>query len=698
MNRKQRRTTAKLGQSTGSPGASTAEAATAAALLQAGLKHQEAGRLAEAEAFYRRALAVQPNHADALYLLGVLAQRAGRADLAVEFFDQAIKSNKNSPPYFAQRARSLQALMRFDEALASYDRALALQPDHAETFNNRGIALGLMNRMTDALASFDRAIALKPNYAEALNNRAVAMRETNRLDDALASFDLALTFKPDDVQALSNRGSVLQELQRLDEALASYEKALALRPAHSDAFLGMLSCANALCDWDRMAALADQAIVHLTAKKCITAPFAILGYFGDPLFQLKCAENFVASMFPSLPQPICTGATWRHDRLRIAYLSADFRQHATAFLITELFELHDRSRFEIIAISSGMDDGSEARNRVVRACDRFIDVGSMSDDAIARLLHNEQIDIVVDLMGYSRGSRPGILARRPAPIQVSYLGYPGTMGAPFIDYIVGDRIVTPFEHQAFYTENIVHLPHSYQVNDTQRRIAGRAPTRHQAGLPDQGFVFCCFNQTYKITRDVFGAWMRLLQAVDGSTLWLLRDHDGTAQNLRGQAQKCGIDPLRLVFAGRMPPEDHLARHRLADLFLDTLPYNAHTTASDALWMGLPVVTQLGDAFAGRVAASLLDAIGLPELVTHNIEDYERVALQLAKDPALLDRYRNRLAANRTTQPLFDADRFRRHIEAAYLKMWEIRQCGGQPRAFAVDAEPAALPPIPSLLA
>jgi protein O-GlcNAc transferase len=402
--------------------------------------------------------------------------------------------------------------------------------------------------------------------------------------------------------------------------------------------------------------------------------------------QLQCAENFVGEKFRLQPEPIWTGAIWRCEKLRIAYLSADFHLHATTHLIAELFELHDRSRFEVIAISFGLEDGSDMRNRIITTFDRFIDVRRMSDRAVARLLHDLRIDIAIDLKGHTKDSRTGILAHRPAPIQVSYLGYPGTMGAAFIDNIIADKVVAPFEHQAFYTEKIVHLPDTYQVNDTKRIIATRTPSRQQAGLPDQGFVFCCFNQNWKITPDLFDVWMRLLHTVDGSVLWLLGDHEVTAQNLRKAANDRGIDPVRLVFAGRLPSEDHLARHRLADLFLDTLPCNAHTTASDALWAGVPVITQLGNAFAGRVAASLLNAIGLPELVTHGAEDYEKLAFQLAINPSLLEGYRSRLTTNRQTHTLFDTDRFRRHIEQAYLRMWEIWQRDEQPKSFAVEAE------------
>jgi predicted O-linked N-acetylglucosamine transferase (SPINDLY family) len=354
--------------------------------------------------------------------------------------------------------------------------------------------------------------------------------------------------------------------------------------------------------------------------------------------------------------------------------------------MAELFERHDRSRFEIIGVSFGEDDKSKMRKRLVAAFDEFYDVSEKSDEEVATLLHDLQVDIAIDLKGHTQESRPGILAYRPAPIQTSYLGFPGTMGTEFIDYIIADKTVAPFEHQPFYTEKIVHLPDCYQVNDSKRRIAERTPMRQEAGLPETGFVFCCFNNNWKITPDVFGVWMRLLHAVEGSVLWLLGDNESAERNLRKEAQARGIDPARLVFAGRLPLEDHLARHRLADLFLDTLPVNAHTTASDALWAGLPVLTCEGTAFAGRVAASLLNAIGLPELVTHRIEDYEALALRLAKDPCLLEGYRNRLATNRLTHPLFDTDRFRRHLEAAYLQLWEIWQRGEQPRSFAVEAE------------
>ncbi len=685
-----------------------------------GIALQALNRSGEALAAYGEALALKPSYAEAFNNRGIALQALKRPDEALESFEHALALNPFYAQAFNNRGRALQELKRPGEALESYEKALALDPAYAEAFNNTGSALEVLKRFDDALAaygealalkpdladafnnrgnalielkrpgealeSYDEALALKPGYAEAFNNRGNALRALKRPGEALDAYDRALALKPSYADALNNRGNVLLLQNRYGEALASYEKAAALQPDRADGFGGMMSCAGSLCDWRRKAALSADVAACIEERRSIVAPFVLLGYSSDPSLQLQCARNFAEGTMPPLPPPLWTGQARRHDKVRIAYLSADFRQHATAHLMAGLFERHDRSRFETTAVSFGADDKSEMRKRLVSAFDRFIDVRQESDEAAAKLLHTLQVDIAVDLMGHTHDSRPGILAYRPAPVQACYLGYPGTMGVPFMDYIIADNIVAPFEHQPFFSEKIVHLPGCYQVNDTKRNIAERTPTRREAGLPEEGFVFCCFNQSWKIAPDMFAVWMRLLNAVEGSVLWLLRGSPGTERNLRSEAQAQGIDPERLVFAALLPSEDHLARHRLAGLFLDTLPCNAHTTASDALWTGLPVVTQMGGAFAGRVAASLLHAAGLPELITHNIADYEALALRLARDPILLESYRQRLNANRLTHPLFDTGRFRCIIETAYLKMWEIWQRGGQPGSFAVEAE------------
>ena len=660
-------------------------AQVAEAYSNLGIALKELKRLDEALGSYDKAIALKPDYPEAHSNRGNVLNDLKRPADALVSCDKAIGLKPDYAEAFSNRGNALRELKRLDEALASYDKALALKPDYAEAFSNRGNALRELKRLDEAVASYDKALALKPDYAEAFNNRGVALQELKRFDEALASYEKALALKPNYADAFYNRGIALQELKRLDEAVASYDRALVAKINHADAFSGAADCVIKLCDWDKWKRIATELHTHIAGKKSIISPFTLLGYSGDPGLQLQCARNFIENRVPLLPRLLWTGESWRHDKLRVAYLSADFRRSAMAHLIAELFERQDRSRFEIVGVSFGVDDKSEMRKRLVGAFDQFYDVRRKSDEEVAKLLHDLQIDIAIDLMGYTRDSRPGILAYRPAPIQASYLGFAGTMGAEFIDYIIADETVAPFEHQPFYTEKIVHLPHCYLVNDTGRKIPERTPTRQEAGLP-QGFVFCCFNNDWKITPDVFSVWMQLLHAVQGSVLWLSGDNESAERNLRKEAQARGINPARLVFAGRLPLEDHLARHRLADLFLDTLPYNAHTTASDALWVGLPLLTREGTAFAGRVAASLLNAIGLPELVTHGIEDYEALALRLARDPALLEGYRNRLATNRLTHPLFDTDRFRRHIEAAYLQMSEIWQRGEQPRSFAVEAE------------
>jgi predicted O-linked N-acetylglucosamine transferase (SPINDLY family) len=399
----------------------------------------------------------------------------------------------------------------------------------------------------------------------------------------------------------------------------------------------------------------------------------------------------VGDKWPGRPDPLWRGERYGHDRIRIAYLSADFRSHAVSHLLAGLIERHDRARFETIALSFGPDDGSEMRSRLSSAFERFIDVSDKSDREIAAMLRGLEIDIAVDLMGYTQDSRTGIFALRAAPVQINYLGYPGTMGADFMDYILADRTVIPERQQGDYAEKVVCLPDSFQPNDDARRIAERTPTRAEAGLPERGFVYCSFNNNYKITPAVFDIWMRLLRKIEGSVLWLRHSSTATADNLRREAGARGIDASRIVFAGQTKRlEDHLARHRLADLFLDTLPYNAHTTASDALWAGLPVVTCLGTTYAGRVAASLLHAVGLPELITQSLEDYEALALRLAMETDTLSAIKAKLARNRATHPLFDTDRYRRHLESAYATMWERYQRGEPPAAFCVEAMPQSV--------
>ena len=634
-----------------------------------------------------------PDYFDALHFFGLFRYQQGQLAEALKLLSKAVKIHPRSADAHSNLGVTLDALKRSREAVEAYDRALALNPNHVRALGNRGNALSLLNRHQEAIASYDRALALAPNDVETLTNRSTALLALRRLDEAIAGYDRALAIGPNHVDALFNRGNAARLLKHYDEALANYQQTLALQPQHPHAFNGMAHCALATCDWTKTQALAAELEAHVLGARSVINPWIFLGFSDQPGLQLACARSYLAYKVPAQPQPLWNGRMYRHQKPRIAYLSGDFRQHATASLIAELFELHDRGRFEVFGFSFGQDDQSEMRARLVAAFDRFHDVQAVSDRDVAKLLHELEIDIAIDLKGYTQDSRPEILSHRPAPIQVNYLGYPGTMAAPFIDYIIADRVVLPLDRQPYCTEKIVHLPDSYQANDAKRKVASLAPTRTQAGLPEDAFVFCCFNNNYKITPPVFDVWMRLLAQLDGSVLWLLRDNPGAEQNLRREASTRRIDATRLVFADHASPPEHLARQRLADLFLDTIPINAHTTASDALWVGLPLLTCRGNAFAGRVAASLLEAAGLPELVTTSLEQYEALALRLATDATLLDQFRRRLTNGATTSRLFDSDRFRRHIEAAYLRMWERWQRGEKPQSFGVAPPALAENPI-----
>ena len=654
------------------------------ALLNRGSVLRELRCLDEAMRSYNQAITLKPALAEAWNSRGVLLRELKRLDEALTNYDKAIALKPDYAEAYNNRGNALRQLKRLDEALESYDKAIAIKSDYTEAFNNRGSVLWELRRLDEALTSYDRAIALKSDYAEALNHRGNVLQQLKRPEEALINYDKAIALKPDYADAWHNRGNVLGDLKRFDEAVQSYEKLLGIKPYHRYALSGLASCVMQVCDWRRREHLSGELCRHVVEGKSRISPFVLLAYSDDAALQLSCAKYFIRDEIGDSARAIRRHGIWRNDRIRVAYLSADFHRHATAYLMAGLFELHDRSRFEVIGISFGDDDGSDMRARLIAAFDQFIDVRKESDKEIAQLLTDLRIDIAVDLKGYTKDSRPGILAFHPAPIQVSYLGFPATMGADFIDYIIADAVVLPFNQQAFYTEKIVHLPSCYQVNDGKRLIASRTPTRVEVGLPAHSFVFCCFNNNWKITPAVFGAWMRLLKKVDGSVLWLLSSNSGAEANLRSEAAARGIDASRLIFANRLPLEDHLARHRLADLFLDTLPYNAHTTVSDALWAGLPVLTCQGRAFAGRVAASLLNAVGLPELVAHNLQEYEALATRLATDAAPRLDVKERLEQNRLTCPLFDTDQFRQHIEAAYASMWELWQRGQSPRSFSVD--------------
>ena len=630
---------------------------------------RDLGRREEALAAVEAALARDPNHAEALSSRGAILFDLGRHADARAVYDRALAVAPQFPDVWNNRALPLKTLKRLSEALASAERALALHPGFAEAHNNRGAVLFDLKRTGEAIAAYDQALALNPGYAEALNNRAVALWSLKRFAESLADCERALAVRPGFADALYNRGNALIELARPAEAAECYQQALALDPDHLYALSGLANAAMTAGDWRLAAEMAPRLKDDVLAGRSVIQPFVLMAYHDDNELQLRCARNYVRQVGPGPLPHLWRGEKYAHDKVRVAYLSGDFHSHVTAALTVEMFERHDRDRFEITAVSFGADDGSEMRTRLVKAFDRFHDASRMSDREVAQLLRRWEIDIAVDLGGHTSGARPWVLASRPAPVQAKYMGYPGTSGSDFVDWIVADRIVVPPDQDQFFSEKIAALPDTLWVMDTKTEVPP-PPSRAQAGLPETGVVFCCFNHNWKISPPQFGIWMRLLAQVDGSVLWLLKGNDDIVSNLWREAQARGIDPDRLVFATRVTPAQHLARQQLADLMLDTLPYNAHTTASDALWAGLPLVTMPGHSFPARVAASILTAAGVPELIAPDLAGYEALALKLAREPGSLKAIRDRLAANRARAPLFDTARFTRNLEAAYLSMLE----------------------------
>jgi protein O-GlcNAc transferase len=669
-------------------------ASSAEQLAAAAWKLHQSGQLAEAIGLYRQASRLAPGYAEIHNNLGNALRAVGRLDEAVSSLSRAVKLKPEIASAHSNLGLTLAELGRLDDAVLSHRRALALQPRLALAHNNLGIALLELGKLDEATACFRRALELKADLAEAHANLGDALRLAERqvetgmersrcLEGSIASYREALALRPNFPEAWANMGDAQARLGQLADAASSFRRALELKPGYGQALAQYAAKQQQMCNWQEEIPAAPAFAEAARSNDKGALAFAFMAVADDPALQLAMARHDSRVLAAARSPALWRGQKYGHHRVRLAYLSADFYEHATSYLIAELIERHDRSRFEIYGISFGRNDSSPMHRRIGAAFDHFIDVRGLSDLDVAKLIRAKEIDIAVDLKGHTQESRPRILSYRPSPIQVNYLGYPGSMGASFIDYALVDHVVVPAGQQANFDEKLVYLPNCYQVNDSKRAIAEGAPTRSESGLPEPGFVFCCFNNNYKITPVMFSIWMKLLVSVPGSVLWLLADNRWAIENLRREAEARGVDAARLVFAPRAGLADHLARHRLADLFLDTLPYNAHTTASDALWAGLPLLTCTGKSFPARVAGSLLHAVGLPELVTGDIPAYEEKALWLASHPDELRRLREKLARNRLTMPLFDTQRFCRNIEAAFLQMWSAQLRHQPPQGFSV---------------
>ncbi len=654
-------------------------------LFQSAFTAFQQGRLGDAERELRRILRKAPDHIGALNVLAVVLVTLKRHAEAEPHLRAALRLQPRSDVTLYNYGLVLKALNRPDEALQRFTEALALNPDNAETLSSRGTVFNDLSDYTAALADFDRALGLNPRYAAAHFNRSKSLAELGRNDEALIACDATLALQPEMAEAWFGRGFIFAKLRRPADAVTAYQRARTLNPELPLLKGNLLHQKMLVCDWDGIEDLIAEIEVDLAAGKLAAEPFGWQGIASSEASLQRCAELTNTARFGKVPALKSSGQIVPNGKLRIGYLSGEFREQATSLLLVGVLEQHDKNDFEVVAFDNGFDDGGVTRQRIDHAVDRIVDISAMGDVEATSTIRAQNIDILVNLNGYFGRQRNGVFARRAAPIQVNYLGFPGTLGAGFMDYIIADPHVLPAEHRRFYNEKVAWLPHCYQANDDRRDMSAHVPTRADCHLPSESFVFCCFNNAYKITPGVFDIWMRILVAVDGSVLWLLEDNAAAVANLRREAELRGVDPARLVFAGRLPPAEHLARHRCADLFLDTLPYNAHTTASDALWAGLPLLTCEGTTFAGRVAASLLRALDLPELVARDSAEFERRAVALARDPEQLAAIRGKLDHRRLTAPLFDTRRLARDIEAAFRTMRGRQLAGLAPQHFSVTS-------------
>ena len=644
----------------------------------------ELNRHEEAINTYSQALILDPNDSEIHFAKGKALLELGCHDEALSSLNRATEINPSNSQAHSICGIILSRQGLVDQALLSYQAALNLEPQDFQTWSNQGTALHSINKPEEALAAYDKAISINPQYAEAWSNKGITLNDLKRHEEALAAYDKAIGINPEYVEAWSNKGITLNDLKRHEEALAAYDKAIGINP-NLDFLLGTrLHIQMQIANWDGLEQRLETLKDKLQQGLNVAPPFPLLSLIESPKLQQQAAQYWIQNKAPENPSLGSISSETKRGKIRLGYFSADFRIHPVALLIAGVFEHHDRNNFEVFGFSYGPKTNDEIRTRLEKAFDHFFEVHDQTDQEVAALAREHCIDIAIDLTGLTRFSRQGIFGYRAAPIQVNYLGYPGTSGANYFDYCIADNTLIPESETQHYSEKIVYLPHSYQANDDKRAESSKVFTRDECDLPNDAFIFCCFNNNYKITPNVFDVWMNILRRVENSVLWLFQDNPLAAKNLLSEAVKRGISADRIIFAKHMSPADHLARHRLADLFLDTLPYNAHTTASDALWADLPIITLSGIAFPGRVAASLLKAIGLPELITKTPKEYEDLAVSLATDPEKLQQIKLQLLANKATHPLFKTGLFTQNLEKAYATMHDRALNSNQLEAIYIE--------------
>ena len=624
---------------------------------------------------YNLAINNRPNFAEAHNNIGVVFQKLRNFDQAIFQYKKAISYKNLYLDAYINLANLFKETKQFEEAIKNYDFAINLNPNLAEVYNNKGNALKEIRKFEEAIKNYDFAINLNPNLAEVYNNKGNALKEIRKFEEAIKNYDLAINLNPNFAEAYFNTATTLQDIKNFEKAVLYFEKALLLDKEIPFCKGYLLHAKMICCNWSGLNELYKEIYNDVEKNRYSATPFGYQAICDDESNLQKCAQLYSNKRFPEIKNNLFSKKVSKNKKIKIGYLCGEFREQATSILMTEVWEKHNKEDFEIIAFDSGWDDKSLRRNRIINAFDKFIDISKVSDLDAAKIIYKEQIDILINLNGFFGTGRPVVFSYRPAGIQINYLGFPGTIGSKYIDYILCDQTVVPPESKKFYNEKIIYLPDSYQANDTKRNISDKKFLREELSLPNESFVFCCFNNNYKITPNMFDVWARLLKKIDNSVLWLIEGNPEATENLKKEAKIRNIDASRLIFAKRMKLEDHLARHKNADLFLDTLPYNAHTTASDSLWAGLPVLTCLGKAFPGRVAASLLRSLDLPELITYSENEYISKAEELALNPEKLTVIKNKLDINKFSQPLFNTELFCRSLESAFKVIFEKHSLG-----------------------
>ena len=650
------------------------------------------GRFDEAISCYQQTLSLNPGFVEANYNMALIFEKQARPDEALSCLKQCLQTN----PQWAEVHNNIGNLLKqqgfLKEALSSLRRAIEIKPDLYEAHNNLGNALRDQGSLGEAIVSYHAALQINPRFAEAYLNLGITHADDDRPNDAIRCFQTAIRLNPQFAEAYTYMGLALTDQGNRKEGIECLKKAIEVNPNCTGAYSYLIHQLQHTCDWPKLTRVSER-LAELSRQKAadgrliLEPPFICMSRQSELSRNLTIAKAWsrkISEPLKNLKLPVSLeNRRQPKAQVTIGYLSCDFHNHATAHLMRSFFGFHDREKFEVRCYSYGPEDSSKYSQQIMEESDQFIDIRECSHIEAAKRIYADGVDILVDLKGHTKGARLGILAYRPAPIQVHYLGYPGTTGADFIDYLITDRVVIPEDHDTFYSEKLVFLPQSYQVNDHQQEIASRNWSREALGLPDEGFVFSSFNLPYKIDPVMFDCWMRILQQVSNSVLWLISDSESAICNLRREAADRSIEPDRLVFAKKIEKAEHLSRLKWADLALDTRIVNGHTTTSDSLWAGVPVIALLGSHFASRVSSSLLHAVGLSELVTHHLEEYEELSVRLATHPSELKAVRNKLNINRLKNSLFDTPRFVRNLEHAYSEMWRIFLEGRAPTQIEV---------------